>query len=69
MIVLRGSQPIVAFGIGFIPSVVVILTIVAGKQLAQGESHALGCSSCGGFYSPESPTIGRSRDFSGAEQS
>ncbi len=42
-IVLRGSQPIVAFGIGFIPSVLVILTIVAGKQLAQGGgTHSLG---------------------------
>lgn len=42
-IILRGSQPIVAFGIGFIPSVLVILTIVAGKQLTQGPAtHSLG---------------------------
>lgn len=42
-IVFRGSQPIVAFGIGFIPAVVVILSIVAGKQLSQGAmTHTLG---------------------------
>jgi|GEM_PF-727945 len=42
-IVFRGSQAMVAFGISFIPSLVVIITIVMGKQMAVNAStHWLG---------------------------
>ncbi len=42
-IVFRGSQPIVAFGIGFVPSLFVIILIVTGKQLAQNAgTHFVG---------------------------
>lgn len=37
-IVFRGSQAVVAFGISFIPSLLVIVTIVMGKQMAQNEA-------------------------------
>ncbi len=42
-IVFRGSQAVVAFGISFVPSLLVIILIVTGKQLAQNAvSHVLG---------------------------
>lgn len=41
--VLRNAHLVVIFGISFLPSVLVIVTIVMGKQLAQGaSSHAAG---------------------------
>jgi lipopolysaccharide export LptBFGC system permease protein LptF len=39
---LRGAHLMVAFGISFIPSLVVILSIVAGKQMAQNAGTYLG---------------------------
>lgn len=36
-IVFRGNQAIVAFGISFVPSLFVLITIVTGKQMAQNE--------------------------------
>lgn len=44
-IVLRGSHMVVAFGISFVPSLVVILTIVAGRQMAcNAPTYAVGLS-------------------------
>lgn len=44
-IVFRGSHTIVAFGVSFVPSLVVIVAIVMGKQMAQNEStHLVGLS-------------------------
>lgn len=42
-IIFRGAHTIVAFGISFVPSVFVIVTIIMGKQMAQNvETHTLG---------------------------
>ena len=42
-IVFRGSQAVVAFGISFIPSLLVMVTIVTGKQLAHNApTHGIG---------------------------
>ena len=44
-IVLRGSHMVVAFGISFVPSLVVIITIVAGRQMAcNAHTYAVGLS-------------------------
>lgn len=40
-IILRGAQLITAFGISFVPSVVVLVGIVAGKQLLRNDSTEL----------------------------
>ncbi len=40
-ILFRGTQAIVSFGISFVPSLVVLVTIVTGKQLAQNEGTYL----------------------------
>ena len=42
-IVFRGAHAIVAFGISFVPSLLVIVTIVMGKQLSQNAAtHVIG---------------------------
>ena len=42
-IVFRGSQAVVAFGISFVPSLLVMVTIVTGKQLAHNApTHGIG---------------------------
>ncbi len=42
-IVLRGAHAVIAFGISFVPSVVVIITIVTGRQMAcNAGTHYLG---------------------------
>ena len=42
-IVFRGSHAVVAFGISFVPSLVVMVLIVAGKQMAQNAAtHGAG---------------------------
>lgn len=40
-ILFRGSQALVAFGISFVPSLAVIITIVMGRQIAQNEGTFL----------------------------
>jgi len=40
-IVFRGSHAIVSFGISFVPSLLVLVTIVTGKQMAQNEGTYL----------------------------